>query len=49
MLFDRNKTGKANAAIADLRLGNLYMKVDTATEVSRITDAGLKRLAEGKF
>ena len=48
-LFDRNHTGRANAAIADLRLGNLYMKVDTATELARITDAGLERLAEGEF
>jgi hypothetical protein len=48
-LFDRNHTGRANAAIAELRLGNLYMKVDTATEVARITDAGLERLAECKF
>jgi hypothetical protein len=48
-LFDQKKTGKANAAIAELRLGNLYMKVDTATEVARITDAGLERLADGKF
>jgi hypothetical protein len=49
ILFDRNKTGKANAAIADLRLGNLYMKVDTTTEIATITDAGHERLAEGKF
>jgi hypothetical protein len=48
VLFDRNHTGRANAAIADLRLGNLYMKVDT-TEVATITDAGLERLADGKF
>jgi hypothetical protein len=49
VLFDRNHTGRANAAIADLRLGNLYMKVDTTTEVATITDAGLERLADGKF
>ena len=49
VLFDRNRTGRANAAIADLRLGNLYMKVDTTTEIATITDAGLERLAEGKF
>lgn len=49
VLFDRNRTGRANAAIADLRLGNLYMKVDTTTEVATITDAGLERLADGKF
>jgi beta-lactamase superfamily II metal-dependent hydrolase len=48
-LFDRNHTGRANAAIADLRLGNLYMKVDTRTEMATITDAGLERLADGKF
>jgi beta-lactamase superfamily II metal-dependent hydrolase len=48
-LFDRNHTGRANAAIADLRLGNLYMKVNTKTEIATITDAGLERLADGKF
>ena len=49
VLFDRNNTGRANAVIADLRLGNLYMKVDTTTEVATITDPGLERLAAGKF
>jgi hypothetical protein len=48
-LFDRNHTGRANAAIAELRLGSLYMKVNTTTEIATITDAGLERLAEGKF
>ena len=49
VLFDGNNTGRANTATADLRLGNLYMKVKTTTEIAIITDAGLERLAEGKF
>ena len=48
-LFDCNNTGTANAAVADLRLGNWYIKVDASTEIARITHAGLERLAEGNF